>query len=113
MFCTYGCHTRCSSRLPLGPRRTPPLDLDDHGHRTVVHELKRHPRTEASTLGAEFLAHPFIERLGLLPGGGVHETRAVALACVAVDGEVADAQDLALRVREREVHAVVVVLEHS
>ena len=62
-------------------------------------------------LRAERVAHPLVQRLGLLGRRGVHEARAVALARVAVEGELAHAQDLAAGVRHRAVHLAVLVLE--
>ena len=47
-------------------------------------------------LAAGPLAEQLIERLGLLRPCGGDEAGPVALACVAIEGELADAEDLAL-----------------
>ena len=61
--------------------------------------------------GPEALAEALVERLGELGARRADEARPVALARVAVERELADAQDLA--VAERLVHAPVGVLEDA
>ena len=62
-------------------------------------------------LRAEALAEALVQRLGDLGRRGVDVARAVALAGVGVEGELAHAEHLALA--ERLVHAPVGVLEHA
>ena len=59
----------------------------------------------------ERLAHALVERLGLLGRRGVHEARAVALARVAVERELAHAEQLAAGVATDRFMLAVVVLE--
>ena len=49
--------------------------------------------TEDAALGVQRRAYAFVERLGLLWRRRVHEARTVALARIAVERELADAED--------------------
>ena len=67
-------------------------------------------RAEHAALRAEPLAEALVERLGVLGPRRGDVGRAVALARVAVERELRDAQHLA--VAERLVHAALGVREH-
>src|SRR3954452_17467036 len=64
------------------------LHLDQQGHRPVVDELAPHQRAERAALRAEPLAHPLVERLGVLGAGGGHGGRAVSPCAVALEREM-------------------------
>ena len=70
--------------------------LEHHRDRAVVDQRDAHAGPEHALLGAESLAEPVVERLGLLAGSGLDVARPVALARVPVEGELADAEDLAV-----------------
>src|SRR3954469_11243273 len=72
------------------------LDLDQQGHRAVVDQLDLHERAEHPAVRAEALAHPPVERLGVLGPRRGDVRGAVALARVAVERELGDAEDLAV-----------------
>src|SRR5919198_2550975 len=72
-----------------------------------------HVRAEASALGTECATHSLVQALAVVRARGLNEARAVALARVAIDGEVADAQDLAADVLDREVHSALRVREDA
>src|SRR4051794_41308370 len=76
--------------------------LEQEGDRTVVDQGHAHAGAEDALGGAKSLAEAVVERLGLGGGRGVDVAGPVALAGVAVEGELADAEDLA--VTERLVH---------
>src|SRR5689334_9653936 len=97
-------------RAAMWPRSAP-LELQEQGHRPVVDERHLHVRAEDATGGAEALAEAFVERLGDLWRCGRDVRRAVALASVAVEGELADDERLA--VPQRLVHASVGVGEDA
>src|SRR5436190_14439060 len=83
--------------------------LAQKGHRAVVLQVDRHPCPERPAPGAEALAEALIQWLRDLGGGRRDEARAIAPAAVAVERELAHAQDLA--VGERLVHPPVGVVE--
>src|SRR5215216_3645191 len=85
--------------------------LDQQRHGAIVRQCHGHPGAEDSPLRSQRCADALVERLGFLGRGRVHEARAVALPDVAVEGELADAQDVAPGVTEREVHLPLGVLE--
>src|SRR5215213_6223036 len=66
-------------------------------------------RAEPAAPGVEAVAEALVQGLGDLGLGGIREARAVALASVGVERELADAEDLAIA--ERLVHAALRVLE--
>jgi hypothetical protein len=68
---------------------------------------------ERSTLRSERRAHALVERLRQLGRRGVHEARAVALARVAVERELGDAEQLAADVADRQVQLAFGVLEDA
>ena len=78
--------------------------LDQKRHRAVVDELDLHHRPEDAALGLQAIGEALVERLGLLRSRGGDVGGAVALARVAVEGELADDEHLALRA-QRLVHA--------
>src|SRR4051794_26353039 len=86
-------------------------DFDDQRHGTVVDELDAHVRAERAALGAEPLAHPFVQLYGSFRARRLREAWPVSAAHVAVDGEVRDAQEGRAHVRCTEVHPAVFVLE--
>src|SRR5262249_26553399 len=67
-----------------------------------------HAGAEYTLGGAEPLAEAVVERLGLLAGRHLDVARPVAPVCVAVEGELADAEHLALA--ERLAHPSLLVL---
>src|SRR3954451_15181632 len=84
--------------------------LEQQRDRAVVDELDLHHRAEDAALCVQPLAEALVQRLGVLRPGGGDVARAVALAGVPIERELADAQDLA--VAERLVHPPVGVGEH-
>src|SRR5439155_221075 len=85
--------------------------LQKHRHGAVVYQLDRHPRAEHAALGAGPRAEALVQRPGLLGGRGGEEAGPVAAARLAIQGELAHAQDLALA--ERLVHAPLGIIEHA
>src|SRR3954453_14274705 len=84
-------------------------DLEHHGDRPVVDERHSHAGAEDASLGAHLLAEPVIQRLGVLTGRRLDIARARPLTGVAVQRELADAEDLAIA--ERLVHLPAGVVE--
>src|SRR4051794_19773569 len=107
---TLRCGTSAADESPSAAEYSP-LVLDDQCHRAVVCKLDDHVRAEPAALRREPRAHALIQRLGLLRRCRVGEAGPVAPACVAVQRELADAQDLAADIGDRSVHPAVVVLE--
>src|SRR5207302_68271 len=103
--CGRAAADESSSRDHYRPRIYAGSRLDEQRDRPVVHEVDPHASAEPSSLRAEAFAHPLVQRLGRLGWRGVDEARPVPLARVAVERELADAQDLAARVDDRHVHA--------
>jgi len=68
--------------------------LDEERHRAVVDQLDLHLRAEDAAGGVEAVGEALVERLGVLRSGRGHVGRAIALARVAVEGELADDEDL-------------------
>src|SRR4051794_36984237 len=85
---------RCSGvRSGLPPARR---DLEHQRHRAVVDQGHAHARPEDALLRAQPLAEAVIQRLRRLRPRCLDVAGAVAAAGVAVEGELADAENLAL-----------------
>src|SRR5439155_27096846 len=85
--------------------------LHQERHRTVVHELHRHARSEPSAGRAEALAHRFVERFRDLRRRRLDEARPVALARVAVAMDVRDERARRAHIGGRQFHFPVAVFE--
>src|SRR5215211_182314 len=85
--------------------------LEQERHRAVVDQLDLHQGAEHATRRPQPFADLFVERLGVLRAGGVDVGRPVALAAVAVERELRDAQHLA--VAQRLVHPPLGVREDA
>ena len=85
--------------------------LEQQRDRPIVDERDRHVRAEHAAPGLGALAEALVELLGLLRARGVHEARPIPAPRIAVEGELADAEDLA--VAERLVHVALGVGEHA
>src|SRR5215208_898925 len=90
---------------------TPALRLQQQCDRTVVDERHLHVGAEGAALGAEGRSHALIERLRVGRRRRVDEARPVALARVAVERELGDAQQLPADVPDRAVQLPLGVLE--
>lgn len=93
------------------------VNVDRDRHRTVVNQPDRHvgPETTGCDLdpfGQQGADHPLDQRFGLLGSGGLAERRPITPRGVGIQRELADDQDLAVRVTHGAVHLAVVVAEN-
>src|SRR5215207_8951602 len=102
--------TRGSVRKKFEVEYSPgPLDLKHHRDWAVVDERDPHAGAEDALLRSDPLAEAVVEGLGQLGGSGLDVARPRSLPGVPIEGELADAEDLA--VAERLVHPAVGVVE--
>src|ERR1700710_23199 len=89
--------------------RRPSPDLEHQRHRAVVDEGHGHAGPEDALLSREPLAEAVVQRLRHLRPRRLDVAGSVALASVAIEGELADAEDLPLA--QRLVHPALGVVE--
>ena len=92
--------------------------FDEEGNRTVIDERNLHvclkdPLFDRNTEGSSMFAERKIEFLGLIWRCSVIKTGPPTALAIAVEGELADDQQLALDIDDRPVHLPLIVSESS